>query len=47
MKKYGIINSDIENILVNKICTISNTFSHVVLLQLKYFNHNVCMIGRK
>ena len=36
-----------ENILVNKICTISNTLSHVVLLQLKYFNHNVCMIGKK
>jgi len=36
-----------ENILVNKICTISNTLSHVVLLQLKYFNYNVCMIGKK
>ena len=36
-----------ENIFVNKICTISNTLSHVVLLQLKYFNHNVCMIGKK
>ena len=37
-----------KNILVNnKICTISNTLSHVVLLQLKYFNHNVCMIGKK
>jgi hypothetical protein len=37
-----------ENILVNnKICTISNTLSHIVLLQLKYFNHNVCMIGKK
>jgi 4-amino-4-deoxy-L-arabinose transferase-like glycosyltransferase len=36
-----------ENILVNKICTISNTLSHVVLLQLKHFNHNVCMIGKK
>jgi len=36
-----------ENIFVNKICTISNALSHVVLLQLKYFNHNVCMIGKK
>ena len=36
-----------ENILVNKICTISNTLSYVVLLQLKNFNHNVCMIGKK
>jgi len=36
-----------ENILVNKICAISNTLSHIVLLQLKYFNHNVCMIGKK
>jgi hypothetical protein len=36
-----------ENILVNKICTISNTLPHLVLLQLKYFNHNVCMIGKK
>jgi len=36
-----------ENILVNKICAISNTLSHIVLLQLKYFNHNVCMIGNK
>jgi len=36
-----------ENIFVNKICTISNTLSHVVLLQFKYFNHNVCMIGKK
>jgi 4-amino-4-deoxy-L-arabinose transferase-like glycosyltransferase len=35
------------NIFVNKICTISNTLSHVVLLQLKYFNHNICMIGKK
>jgi len=36
-----------ENIFVDKICTISNTLSRVVLLQLKYFNHNVCMIGKK
>ncbi len=36
-----------ENILVNKICTISNTLSHVVLLQLKHLKHNVCMIGKK
>jgi 4-amino-4-deoxy-L-arabinose transferase-like glycosyltransferase len=36
-----------ENILVNKICATSNTLSHIVLLQLKYFNHNVCMIGKK
>ena len=36
-----------ENIYVNKICTISNTSSHIVLLQLKSFNHNVCMIGKK
>jgi hypothetical protein len=36
-----------ENILVNKTCTISNTLSYVVLLQLKNFNHNVCMIGKK
>jgi len=36
-----------ENIPVNKICTISSTLSYVVLLQLKNFNHNVCMIGKK
>jgi len=36
-----------ENIYVNKICTTSNTSSHVVLFQLKSFNHNVCMIGKK
>ena len=36
-----------ENIYVNKICTISNISSHIVLLQLKSFNHNVCMIGKK
>ena len=36
-----------ENIFVNKICTISNTLSYVVLLQLKNFNHNICMIGKK
>lgn len=36
-----------ENIFVNKICTVSNTSSHVVLLQLKSFNHNICMIGKK
>jgi hypothetical protein len=36
-----------ENIFVNKVCNISNALSHVVLLQLKYFNHNVCMIGKK
>jgi 4-amino-4-deoxy-L-arabinose transferase-like glycosyltransferase len=36
-----------ENIYVNKICTISNTSFHIILLQLKSFNHNVCMIGKK
>ena len=36
-----------DNIYVNKICITSNTSSHVVLLQLKSFNHNVCMIGKK
>ena len=36
-----------NNIYVNNICTISNTLSHVVLLQLKSFNHNVCMVGKK
>jgi len=36
-----------DNIYVNKICTTSNTSSHVVLLKLKSFNHNVCMIGKK
>jgi 4-amino-4-deoxy-L-arabinose transferase-like glycosyltransferase len=36
-----------ENIPVNKVCAISNTLPHILLLQLKYFNHNVCMIGKK
>ena len=36
-----------NNIYVNNVCTISNTLSHVLLLQLKSFNHNVCMIGKK
>ena len=36
-----------DNIYVNKICTTSNISFHVVLLQLKSFNHNVCMIGKK
>ena len=42
-----IIGNYDENIYVNKICTFSHTPSHVVLLQLKSFNHNVCMIGKK
>ena len=36
-----------KNIYVNKICTFSHTSSYIVLLQLKSFNHNVCMIGKK
>ena len=36
-----------ENKYVNKICDTSNTLSHVVLLQLESFKHNVCMIGKK
>ena len=48
-KNVGIVvigNYD-DNKYVNKICTFSHTPSHVVLLQLKSFNHNVCMIGKK
>ena len=48
-KNVGIIvigNYD-KNIHVNKICTFSHSPSHVVLLQLQSFNHNVCMIGKK
>ena len=40
----GDYNSDIRT---HKICTSSNTSSHIVTLQLKSFNHNVCMIGKK
>ena len=40
----GDYNTDIS---VHKICTSSNTSSHIVTLQLKSFNHNVCMIGKK
>ena len=40
----GDYNSDIRT---HKICTSSNTLSHIVTLQLKSFNHNVCMIGKK
>ena len=36
-----------ENININKTCNFSNTSSKVVLLQLKSFNHSVCMIGKK
>ena len=36
-----------DNIYVNEICTFSHQQSHVVLLQVKSFNHNVCMIGKK
>jgi len=40
----GNYNTDIR---AHKICTSSNTSSHIVTLQLKSFNHNVCMIGKK
>ena len=40
----GDYNSDIRT---HKICTSSNTSFHIVTLQLKFFNHNVCMIGKK
>ena len=36
-----------DNIYVNKICATSNSSFHIVLLQLKSFNHNVCMVGKK
>ena len=36
-----------KNIHVNKICATTNTSSHIVLLQLKSYKHNVCMIGKK
>ena len=36
-----------NNLYVNKICNSSYEFSDIVLLQLKNFNHNVCMIGKK
>ena len=35
------------DISAHKFCTSSNTSHHIVTLQLKSFNHNVCMIGKK
>ena len=40
----GNYNTDMSK---HKICTSSNTSTHIVTLQLKPFNHSVCMIGKK
>ena len=40
----GNYNTDMS---IHKICTSLNTSSHIVTLQLKSFDHNVCMIGKK
>ena len=37
-------NTDIS---AHKFCTSSNASTHIVTLQLKSFNHSVCMIGKK
>ena len=36
-----------DDISAHKFCTSSNTSTHIVILQLKSFNHSVCMIGKK
>ena len=36
-----------DNLYVNKICETPHESSHIILLQLEQFDHNVCMIGKK